>query len=57
MLKRMILWLLIVVTLMVSLSACRPSDGQPNESTTEAVTERTGPYLIVNGVDIRNLSF
>ena len=53
MLKRMVSWLLILVTLTISLASCHSSDGgQSTESSTEAETERTGPYLVINGVDI-----
>ena len=53
MLKRIVLWLLIVITLMSSLVSCFSNDdGESVESSTEPETERTGPYLVVNGVDI-----
>ena len=53
MLKRMLSLLLILVTVMSLLVSCRSSDdGKETESATEAETERSGPYLVVNGVDI-----
>lgn len=53
MLKRMVAMVLIAATLVVSLASCQsPNGGQEQESTTEPVIERTGPYLVINGVDV-----
>ena len=53
MLKRIVSSLMILVTVLSFFVSCHLSNsGQETESRTEAVTERSGPYLVVNGVDI-----
>ena len=52
MLKRTVAFLLVAVTLISVLASCQSNGNQAGEGESEAVTERVGPYLVINGVDI-----